>query len=37
MRATDEIKAAILATKRNPHLSKDGKWRSFSKVPNLLQ
>jgi hypothetical protein len=23
--------------KRNEHLSKDGKWRSFPKVPNLLQ
>jgi len=24
-------------TKRSEHLSKDGKWRSFPKVPNLLQ
>ena len=24
-------------TKRNEHLSPDGKWRSFPKVPNLLQ
>lgn len=23
--------------KRNEHLSKDGKWRSFPKVPHLLQ
>jgi integrase len=28
---------SIPKTKRNPHLSKDGKWRSFPKVPNLLQ
>ncbi len=27
----------ILKTKRDLHLSKDGKWRSFPKVPNLLQ
>ena len=24
-------------TIENPHLSKEGKWRSFPKVPNLLQ
>ena len=28
---------SISKTKRDPHLSKDGKWRSFSEVPNLLQ
>ncbi len=27
----------IQKTKRDPHLYKDGKWRSFPKVPNLLQ
>jgi len=28
---------SIPKTKRDPHLSKDDKWRSFPKVPNLLQ
>jgi integrase len=28
---------SIPKTKRDRHLSKDGKWRSFPKVPNLLQ
>jgi integrase len=28
---------SIPATKRDPHVSTDGKWRSFPKVPNLLQ
>jgi hypothetical protein len=27
----------IPATKRDSHVSTDGKWRSFPKVPNLLQ
>src|ERR1700722_14393277 len=27
----------IRATKRDSHVSTDGKWRSFPKVPNLLQ
>ena len=27
----------IQKAKRDLHLSKDGKWRSFPKVPNLLQ
>jgi hypothetical protein len=28
---------SIPKTKRNDNLSTDGKWRSFPKVPNLLQ
>jgi integrase len=28
---------SIPKTKLDPHLSKDGKWHSFPKVPNLLQ
>ena len=28
---------SIQKAKRDLHLSKDGKWRSFPKVPNLLQ
>jgi integrase len=28
---------SIPKTQRDPHLSTDGKWRSFPKVPNLLQ
>jgi integrase len=28
---------SIPATKRDTHISTDGKWRSFPKVPNLLQ
>ena len=41
MKATYETQTAgaksIPETKRDPHLSTDGKWRSFPKVPNLLQ
>ena len=41
MKATNEATTAgaksVPKTKRDPHLSKDGKWRSFPKVPNLLQ
>jgi len=41
MKAANEAKTAgvnsIQKAKRNPHLPKDGKWRSFPKVPNLLQ
>ena len=41
MKATYETALAgtksIPATKRDPHVSTDGKWRSFPKVPNLLQ
>jgi hypothetical protein len=28
---------ALDTRKREEHLSKDGKWRSFPKVPHLLQ
>lgn len=34
MKATFEV---TTDAKRDPHLSTDGKWRSFPKVPNLLQ
>ena len=37
MKATNEATTARAKTRRDPHLSKDGKWRSFPKVPNLLQ
>ena len=41
MRAANEATTAgakpIQKAKRDPHLSKDGQWRSFPKVPNLLQ
>ncbi len=34
---TSAERESIPAPKRDPHLSTDGKWRSFPKVPNLLQ
>lgn len=41
MKATNETTTAgaqsIPETKRDPNLSSDGKWRSFPRVPNLLQ
>jgi site-specific recombinase XerD len=42
MKATNETtmagaKSIPETAKRDPHLSSDGKWRSFPKVPNLLQ
>src|SRR5438132_9523730 len=37
MKATNEATTARAKTRRDLHLSKDGKWRSFPKVPNLLQ
>ena len=41
MNAANEATTAgtrrIQKAKRDLHLSKDGKWRSFPKVPNLLQ
>src|SRR5438445_8889290 len=41
MKAANEATTAgerrLRKAKRDPHLSKDGKWRSFPKVPNLLQ
>jgi len=41
MKATNDTTMAgaknVPVTKRDPHLSSDGKWRSFPKVPNLLQ
>ena len=37
--STTKAKAPAITPKklRHPNLSKDGKWRSFPKVPNLLQ
>jgi hypothetical protein len=35
--ATAEGARRTSRKKRDPHLSKDGQWRSFPKVPNLLQ
>ena len=41
MKATYETNSAgaksVPEVNRNPHLSIDGRWRSFPKVPNLLQ
>jgi integrase len=36
-RTTTAGAESVPETKRDPHLSKDGKWRSFPRVPNLLQ
>src|SRR6185295_2929812 len=33
----EEAPAAMRETKRAARISKDGKWRSFVKFPNLLQ
>lgn len=37
MKASLATTAGATNSNRDPHLSKDGKWRSFPKVPNLLQ
>lgn len=37
MQTEQEIVPKGNSKNRNPRLSKDGNWRSFSKVPNLLQ
>jgi len=34
---TQDTQAQTLSRKREEHLSKDGQWRSFPKVPHLLQ
>ena len=36
-KATTAAKARKEAKERDPRLSPDGKWRSFPKVPHLLQ
>jgi hypothetical protein len=35
--STDQTKAGQNRKKSADHLSKDGRWRSFSRVPHLLQ